>query len=79
MATHVSLEPERGHYDYIVCGYVTALFPATEDNHLTKWSGGTSGLVTAARLAEDPNNSVLVIEAGQHNSLLEQASMAGGW
>lgn len=41
--------------------------------------GGTSGSVLAARLAEDGNNSVLVIEAGQHNSLLENTIMAGGW
>ncbi|KAG9238522.1 hypothetical protein BJ875DRAFT_532301 [Amylocarpus encephaloides] len=41
--------------------------------------GGTSGLVVAARLAEDSNNSVLVLEAGQHNTLLENTQMVGGW
>ncbi|QSZ34313.1 hypothetical protein DSL72_005904 [Monilinia vaccinii-corymbosi] len=41
--------------------------------------GGTSGAVVAARLAEDPNTSVLVIEAGEDNSLLENTLMCGGW
>jgi choline dehydrogenase-like flavoprotein len=41
-------------------------------------SGGTSGCVVAARLAEDPNAKVLVIEAGQHNEHLENVHMVGG-
>lgn len=40
--------------------------------------GGTSGCVVAARLAEDPNFRVLVIEAGEHNKELENTQMTGG-
>ncbi|KAJ5642186.1 hypothetical protein N7490_006186 [Penicillium lividum] len=41
--------------------------------------GGTSGCVVAARLAENPEVSILLIEAGQHNRDLENVHMAGGW
>ncbi|KAJ5725200.1 uncharacterized protein N7483_006557 [Penicillium malachiteum] len=41
--------------------------------------GGTSGCVVAGRLAENPEISILLIEAGQHNKDLENVHMAGGW
>ncbi|KAH8729500.1 hypothetical protein BGZ61DRAFT_446482 [Ilyonectria robusta] len=41
--------------------------------------GGTTGCVVAARLAENPDTKVLVIEAGQHNENLETVHMVGGW
>ncbi|KAJ5131379.1 uncharacterized protein N7515_007418 [Penicillium bovifimosum] len=41
--------------------------------------GGTSGCVVAGRLAENPEVSILLIEAGQHNKDLENVHMTGGW
>lgn len=40
--------------------------------------GGTSGCVVAARLAEDTNARILVIEAGEHNKDLENTRMTFG-
>ncbi|CZT52963.1 probable glucose dehydrogenase precursor short protein] [Rhynchosporium secalis] len=63
MTTSITIEPEVENATY---DYIVC-------------GGGTSGSVLAARLAEDPNTSVLVIEAGQHNELLENTIMVGGW
>lgn len=41
--------------------------------------GGTSGCVVAARLAEDPNLKILVLEAGPDSADLENVHMVGGY
>ncbi len=41
--------------------------------------GGTSGLVIAARLAEDYHVEVLLIEAGKDSKDLENVHMVGGY
>ncbi|XWX00962.1 hypothetical protein V2A60_008987 [Cordyceps javanica] len=41
--------------------------------------GGTTGCVVAAGLAENPNITVLLIEAGPHNEDLENVHMAAAW
>lgn len=41
-------------------------------------SGGTSGCVVAARLAENPEIRVLLLEAVQYNKDLENVHMTGG-
>lgn len=41
--------------------------------------GGTSGCVIAARLAEDTNASILLIEAGPDCKDNENIKMTGGW
>lgn len=46
--------------------------------HDPRRRGGTSGCVVAGRLAEDPNTTVLVLEAGPDNADLETVHMAGG-
>lgn len=42
------------------------------------YSGGTAGPAVAARLAEDSNVKVLMIEAGTDSTDMENVQMTGG-
>jgi choline dehydrogenase-like flavoprotein len=41
--------------------------------------GGTAGCVIAARLSDDLDARILLVEAGAHNKDLENVHMVGGW
>lgn len=44
---------------------------------LISLSGGTCGPVVAGRLSEDPNVSILILEAGSESALVENVQMPG--
>lgn len=57
-------------FDYVICGggYASMSKERTMRNALTELSSSLTGLTVASRLTEDPDISVLVIEAGYDNS-----------
>ncbi len=64
-------------YDYVICGQgCLRLYNLQRADDLS--SGGTAGCVVAARLAEDPSVSVLLVEAGKLNSDVPASSIPGG-
>lgn len=52
--------------------------PATEYDFMVV-EGGTSGLVVACRLSEDPTIQVLVVEAGESHLKDPRVNIPAGW
>ena len=67
-ASKVNENDDRSHwksYDYVVVG--GGVFHESDREPLTNILKGTAGSVLASRLSEDPNVSILLIEAGNRS------------
>ncbi len=63
-------------YDYIICGYAhlqPSNWPTANNT-----SAGTAGCVIAGRLAEDPNTTILLLEAGKPKDAVPASAIPAG-
>lgn len=72
-------EQDQKLYDYVICGYAFLGNYFTSQNSDMMGSGGTAGCVLAGRLAENPDLSILLVEAGPPNETVPASAMPAGF
>ena len=74
-------EPEQDQklYDYVICGYAFLEECFISQDSDIMGSGGTAGCVLASRLAENPDLSILLVEAGPPNETVPASAMPAGF